>query len=121
MKDPKYGYFLPSETMCKCGCKWDIQDSWRTKLNEIREAYGKPISASNYARCKAHNVAVGGAKRSAHIDGVAADLVYDKELAAFIEANLERFNIWMEHPSVTYPNRIHIDGRLRVGGRKFFP
>lgn len=114
-------YFSVKSTSCQCGCGWDLIPAFKDTLDAIREAYGKPIGLNGGARCKARNAAVKGAKRSAHIDGVAADLTYTPELLKFIETNLERFNIWMESPKVTGTSRIHIDSRLRVGGRVFFP
>jgi len=113
-------YFSDKELECSCGCGYSVRPEFKKLLNEIREAYGQPISLSSAARCKRHNQSIGGAKRSAHVDGVAADLVRTPELLKFIQDNLERFNIWMEHPSAT-KTWIHIDSRLRVGGRVFYP
>ena len=117
-------FFPSSETRCRCNCGWDILPTFRAKLDEIRIAYGHPISLNSGARCLKHNAALipPGAKKSAHIDGCAADLTYTPELLAYIEANLEKHNIWMEHPSVTGTSRIHIDTRNRGNkNRKFFP
>ena len=44
------------------------------KLNEIREAYGKPIVINSGYRSPTHNAAVGGVKNSMHILGMAADI-----------------------------------------------
>lgn len=88
------------------------------KLNEIREAYSKPITIVSAARCEKHNKSVGGAQRSAHIEGIAADLKRTPELLAFLIANLEKFNVWMEDPLAT-PTWIHIDLRNRGTTRIF--
>ena len=82
------------------------------KLNEIRAYYGKPISTTSVFRCAAHNAKIGGAKNSAHVQGIAADLKRTPELLAFIKANLDKFNIWLEDPDST-PTWIHIDLRPR--------
>jgi len=38
-------------------------------LNLGREEFGRPIILNSTCRCKAHNVAVGGARHSAHLPG----------------------------------------------------
>lgn len=121
ISEKEYDSFPPQETQCRCGCGWDITATFRKKLHEIREAYGSPISINSGARCKARNKLIGGAKRSAHVDGEAADLTYSADLLEFIQTNLERFGIWMEHPAITKESRIHIDIRMRIGGRIFYP
>lgn len=44
------------------------------KLNDIREAYGKPIVVNSGYRSPAHNAAVGGVQNSMHVLGKAADI-----------------------------------------------
>lgn len=44
------------------------------KLNEIREAYGKPVVINSGYRSPEHNAAVGGVKNSMHVQGKAADI-----------------------------------------------
>jgi hypothetical protein len=44
-------------------------------LDGLRESWGSPILVTSGYRCRVLNQAVGGAKRSAHICGYAADLV----------------------------------------------
>ena len=44
-------------------------------LDRIREDYGKPIKVNSGFRSEAVNERVGGAKSSAHLDGLAADIV----------------------------------------------
>lgn len=43
-------------------------------LENIREHFGKPVNINSGYRCPAHNARVGGAKRSMHLEGKAADL-----------------------------------------------
>lgn len=82
------------------------------KVEDIREAYGHPITVVSGKRCEKHNVEVGGAKKSAHIEGIACDLERTPELLTFITANLEKFDLNMEDPHVT-TQWIHIDLRHR--------
>ena len=43
-------------------------------LDPLRERYGKPIHINSGYRCPALNKAIGGAKNSQHITGLAADI-----------------------------------------------
>lgn len=44
-------------------------------LDPLREAYGKPIRVNSGFRCQALNKLVGGAQKSDHLNGRAADIV----------------------------------------------
>lgn len=119
-KPKPVSYFKNSELMCHCGCNEMPQQAIIDKLNEIREAYGKPITLTSVKRCAAHNKAIGGAAKSAHVEGIAADLARTPELLVFILKNAEKFNIWIEDPAKT-PTWIHIDLRPRdVGPTRIF-
>jgi len=60
-------------------------------LEEIRALVGKPIVVSSGYRCPALNVAVGGASKSMHVQGLAADInavgLSARELAQKIAAS----------------------------------
>nr|WP_229265400.1 D-Ala-D-Ala carboxypeptidase family metallohydrolase [Duganella sp. 1224] len=43
-------------------------------LEQVRAAVGRPITVSSGYRCPALNTAVGGARDSAHLQGLAADI-----------------------------------------------
>ncbi|MDE7154989.1 MAG: peptidase M15 [Muribaculaceae bacterium] len=45
-----------------------------TVLDPLREAWGKPITVTSGYRCPELNKAVGGAKTSHHLSGMAADI-----------------------------------------------
>ena len=47
----------------------------RYVLEPIRQAFGQPIVVNSGYRCRQLNIAVGGAKRSFHLSGRAADIV----------------------------------------------
>lgn len=51
-----------------------------SRMDEIREGYGKPININSWYRCKDLNEAVGGAKNSYHMSGLAVDLRWDSDL-----------------------------------------
>lgn len=72
-------YFKKSEFKCKCGKYCDgypaeIDLEMVKKADVIRERIGKPIIVNSGVRCKQHNVNVGGAVASQHLEGKAADL-----------------------------------------------
>lgn len=70
-------YFKRKEFECKCGkCGQDTVDAELLAiLEDVREHFGKPVIINSANRCPAHNKKVGGASRSIHITGKAADIV----------------------------------------------
>lgn len=111
------------ETTCKCSCGLNVQPAFLTKLNEIRQAYGKPIVILSGARCIKHNASVGGSPKSSHIEGLAADLMRTSSLRAFLVANAERFNIYLEDPSHTGNDQdgwIHVQMRPTPSSKRLF-
>ena len=72
-------HFNSKEFECPCSkCDNDdqvISENLIKKLELVRNDYGKPINVSSGYRCPAHNVEVGGAVDSAHVKGLAADLI----------------------------------------------
>lgn len=100
LHDTKYfkvDEFLRSETADKLGIDNTPTDETiidninysLTRLNEIRESYGKPIIISSGYRCQALNEAVGGVKDSKHQEGLAVDLKWDTKLLEFITDNMQ--------------------------------
>ncbi len=43
-------------------------------LANVRRDFGKPIKVKSWTRCRPHNEAVGGVKRSYHVNGRAVDI-----------------------------------------------
>ena len=67
-------HFKRREFACKCGCGSDTVDhELITVLERIRAHYGKPMIITSGQRCATHNKAVGGASKSSHLSGKAAD------------------------------------------------
>ena len=111
------------ETACKCGCGLNVQPAFLAKLNEIRQSYNKPIIVLSGARCPTHNASVGGAKNSSHIEGLAVDLMRTSRLRAFLIANAEKFDIYLEDPSVTgndLSGWLHVTTRPPASGKRLF-
>ena len=93
-------YFTQKEFACHCGnCdKSGILPNVRLVelLDVVREHFGKPITINSGIRCPAHNAAVGGASKSEHMYGEAADIVVKdvppSKVYEFIEKNYADFN-----------------------------
>lgn len=58
-----------------------------SRLDEIREGYGKPIVVTSGYRCEELNILVGGVRDSKHKNGLGVDLKWDKELVEYIVEN----------------------------------
>jgi len=75
--------FTLSEFACGCGCKGherpEIVDALRRlcerRLQPLRDRLGVALRIHTGYRCKAYNDRCGGAKRSQHLYGKAADLI----------------------------------------------
>ena len=67
-------YFKPQEFGCKhCG-HYILNEELLTVLDDVREHFSAPTVITSGTRCTAHNKAVGGAVRSQHLYGTAADI-----------------------------------------------
>lgn len=68
-------HFSRSEFACHCGCGGSTVDyELLVVLEELRERLKHPIIVVSGYRCSAHNVVVGGARDSQHMQGRAADI-----------------------------------------------
>ena len=71
-------HFKIDEFTCKCGCQQNrIKLDFISKLDNARSIAGIPFVVNSGYRCKKHNKAVGGAPKSAHTMGIAADIKCD--------------------------------------------
>ncbi|ENB1362047.1 DUF882 domain-containing protein [Salmonella enterica] len=69
-------YFKRKEFSCRCGCGQDTVDAELLAiLEDVREHFGKPVIINSANRCPTHNKSVGGASKSVHLTGKAADIV----------------------------------------------
>jgi hypothetical protein len=79
---PVSPHFSLREFECRCcGC---VKLSGRLvrMLEELRAALGRPLVITSGYRCERHNAAVGGARRSLHLMGRAADMLYRPQAAS---------------------------------------
>lgn len=76
-------FFKQIESRCKCGnCTGKshhqpLEDGLLTKLDLLRVIINAPITITSGWRCAEHNAAVGGAEKSYHLIGRAADIRAD--------------------------------------------
>jgi hypothetical protein len=100
-------HFSRREFRC-ADCALDtINASLVHRLEQARQLYGKPLVITSGIRCAKHNKAVGGLPDSAHLNGLAADILCRSSatryqlLMAFLTVAFPRIEIAPEH--------IHVD------------
>lgn len=103
--------FSVNEFACKgdsCCKTVKIDDKLITVLQKIRTHFDKPVIINSAYRCSKHNKNVGGASKSNHLKGKAADIVVKgvepKEVAKYAE-HIGVLGIGL------YDNFVHIDTR----------
>ena len=104
-------HFSKKEFACKCGCGLcNVKPELITKLEKLRELCGsKPMSINSGCRCEKHNKKVGGASKSQHLYGTAADvaqvpgLTIDQMAKLAEQAGFDGIG--------KYNGRIHVDVR----------
>lgn len=104
-------HFSRWEHSCKCGCGFDVVDvELNTLLEHIRNYYNKPVTITGPNRCAAHNNGQGGARRSLHMEGKAADIVVKDTSPRAVYTYLTR-----KYPDRygfgLYGDRVHVDVR----------
>jgi len=93
------------------------------KLEEIRNILGVPLVITSWYRPLHYNHIIGGAKRSAHVEGLAVDFrtkgMSCDRARELLEPLLEDLGIRMErNPGSSW---VHIDLRKPIGERYFLP
>lgn len=96
-------YFHVEEFECGCGrCNKgfdDMDQALLVMLDDARARAGTPFVLTSAVRCQAHNAAVGGATRSAHLTGNAVDIAVGNNMArgvilrALVEAGFRRIGV----------------------------
>ena len=67
-------HFKTSEFACKhCG-EVKVDSELLAVLELVRNHFGAPVTVTSGYRCKTHNLNVGGAPKSKHVEGIAADI-----------------------------------------------
>ncbi|SHI09889.1 Peptidase M15 [Pantoea sesami] len=103
--------FSRSEFACRCGCGFDdISSELIVVLEGVRLHFGSPVKITSGCRCEKHNASVGGAPKSQHVQGIAADIVVagisSDRVADYLELQFpERYGVGR------YSRWTHIDVR----------
>jgi uncharacterized protein YcbK (DUF882 family) len=75
MPDKLSAHFSRKEFECRCGCGFcDVDALLIAGLEALRATIHKPIIVLSGCRCGKHNAAEGGASKSLHVSGRAADI-----------------------------------------------
>lgn len=104
-------HFLRSEFKCPCCDFAAVDAALLAVLEKTRAHFGdNPIKINSGNRCQAHNRQVGGAEKSQHVNGMAADFVVKNtsadDVASYLESEYENwFGVGR------YTGRTHIDVR----------
>ena len=115
----RWANFSPAEIACRGTGKLLVNEAALDKLQALRDRLGKPLIMRSAYRSPEHNRAVGGAKASKHMEGIAFDIAmanHDPEAfeAAARAIGFQGFGF--------YPRSgfIHIDlGPARSWGERF--
>lgn len=70
-------HFTLREFQCRCCGAVMLSPLLLEKLEALRAALGCPVVLTSGYRCRTHNSRVGGAVRSLHMRGMAADIAAD--------------------------------------------
>jgi uncharacterized protein YcbK (DUF882 family) len=107
--------FDREEFACSCGCGFDTVDAeLLVILDKVRFHFDRPVMINSGCRCPSHNGAVGGAVRSQHVLGRAADIVVMDIDPDAVATYLDSINA----PGIgRYNNFTHVDSRSSRGAR----
>ena len=108
--------FSRSEFACKgtncCGHSAPIQPELISALQALRDQLNLPLSITSGFRCNRHNESVGGATRSFHTLGMAADVACPDGLTAEDLAQAaETISAFQQGGIGIYPSWVHLDVR----------
>ena len=103
--------FSRSEFTCPCCGENKIEDTFIIWLQRVRDEYGHPMQITSGYRCKKHNDEVRGSNDSAHLYGLACDVLCTDStkryelMEAALKCNTEGLG--------TYGAHVHVDMRSR--------
>lgn len=103
-------HFYQKEFTCHCGCgETKIDMILIIKLEELRTALGnKSMTITSGYRCPIHNKGCGGAKRSQHQYGKAADIKVEGLSPSYIGKKARELGFGFVK---VYPSWVHVDVR----------
>ena len=77
-------YFKEEEFACPCCGENKTKQILMLTIDQLRDAIGQPLTISSAFRCPKHNEAVGGKSDSAHLKGLAVDIVCENSHLRFL-------------------------------------
>jgi len=105
-------HFNPKEFACKC-CGADLFTKESVKawdaIQAFRDEVKQPVIINSAYRCEVHNKAVGGAKHSRHLEGIAFDVKITPRLPRHVIHGAARKAGF--HGIGDYNTFVHIDTR----------
>ena len=112
--------FSRHEFGCRCCGLADINQRLVNALQELRDLAGLPVRISSGYRCPEHNRAIGGAPRSQHLLGTAADISVRGMTPGQMYRLAEDVEAFRNGGIGVYPDKgfVHVDvrdGRARWG------
>lgn len=110
-------HFRAEEFLCPCGeCDGGTMSMFFINRLEVARALAKvPFIITSGYRCRAHNTAIGGANLSAHMYGLAADILAEDAhtrfliVKALIQVGFTRIGIYEKHIHVDYDRKCRQD------------
>jgi len=108
-------YFSKEELACRhCG-EYHFDEEFLSLINEIREAYGRPMVVSSGYRCKDHPIEAAKEKPGTHNSGLAIDVrVAGKDaldlVAAAVNKGIKRVGVSQKSSTPWGERFIHLDG-----------
>ncbi len=99
--------FDSSELDCVCCGACNMDPGFMARLQVLRDDFGQAITITSGYRCEAHNKAIGGAAKSQHLYGKAADITHPW-LEALHEVAKKHFP-----NAIKGPGFIHVDTGIK--------
>ena len=99
-------HFGPHEFACECGCGLDVVASLKAFAENLRNAFGWPLTISSGARCPVVNREVGGVPDSCHLSGEAFDAYFGGHMNAELLVRMADFAVSQNIGVIRYPNQL---------------
>lgn len=107
--------FKVTEFACRCkrfDCPhYAVEQKLLDALQQLRDLIGVPIHVNSGFRCPAWNKRVGGAKNSAHLRGIAADIRCEELTPAELARFAEEIPAFANGGIGIYKSWVHVDVR----------
>lgn len=99
-------HFGPHEFACECGCGLDVVPALKAFAENLRSAFGWPLTISSGARCPVVNREVGGVPDSCHLSGEAFDAYFGGHMNADLLVRMADFAVSQNIGVIRYPNQL---------------